>query len=164
MYIFGIDPGLNTTGVGVLEIVNRTVKYVNHAIIRTSAKEALPNRLKTILNKLFEIIDTYHPEYAAIEDVFFSTNVKSAILLGQTRGALIASLIYNDIEVVEFTALQIKKSVVGYGKADKNQVKKMVEIHLNKKFDKVPFDATDALACGITLGLSLTGGMRGILK
>ena len=163
MYIFGIDPGLNATGVGVLEIENKTIRYINHAVFRTSAKDTLPNRLKNILDKLSETIEFYNPKYAAIEDIFFSTNVKSAILLGQTRGAIIASLLYKNVQVAEFTALQIKKSVVGYGKADKNQVKKMVEIHLNKRFDKVPLDATDALACGIALGLSLTGSMRGVL-
>jgi crossover junction endodeoxyribonuclease RuvC len=162
MYIFGIDPGLNTTGVGILEISNKSIKYVDYGVIKTSSKDKLSIRLKIIFDEFSKIIDTYKPEYAAIEDIFFSINVKSAILLGQTRGVLIASLINKNVGIEEFTALQIKKSVVGYGKADKNQVKKMVEIHLNKKFEKLPFDVTDALACGITLGLSLTGGMRGL--
>jgi crossover junction endodeoxyribonuclease RuvC len=153
---------LNTTGVGILEISNKSIKYVDYGVIKTSSKDKLSIRLKIIFDEFSKIIDTYKPEYAAIEDIFFSINVKSAILLGQTRGVLIASLINKNVGIEEFTALQIKKSVVGYGKADKNQVKKMVEIHLNKKFEKLPFDVTDALACGITLGLSLTGGMRGL--
>ena len=160
MYIFGIDPGLNTTGIGIIAIENKILKYVNHKTIKTSPKNSLPLRLKALLDGFSEIINEYKPDYAAIEDIFFSVNVKSAILLGQTRGVLIASLLHNNVEIIEFTALQIKKSVVGYGKADKNQVKKMVEIHLNQKFNKVPFDVTDALACGITLGLTLTGGIR----
>lgn len=160
MKIIGIDPGLNATGVGVLEIVGKDVAYVDHAVIRTDSKNNLPFRLNVICSKLSEIINYYDPGTAAIEDIFFSVNAKSAILLGQTRGALIATLLSKNIEVVEYTALQVKKAVVGYGKADKEQVKKMVEIHLNKKFDKTPYDATDALACGISLGLSLTGGMR----
>lgn len=160
MKIIGIDPGLNATGVGVLEISGKDVVYVDHAVIRTDAKNNLPFRLNVICSKLVEIIEYYNPTAAAIEDIFFSVNVKSAILLGQTRGALIATLLSKNLEVMEFTALQVKKSVVGYGKADKSQVKKMVELLLNKDFKKVPYDATDALACGIALGYSLTGGIR----
>jgi crossover junction endodeoxyribonuclease RuvC len=158
MNIIGIDPGLTITGVGILEISNKNVLYLDHAVIRTTPKDKLTDRLSQICSKLTEIIDYYNPKSAAIEDIFFSVNVKSAILLGQTRGALIATLLNKNIEVMEFTALQVKKTVVGYGKADKEQVKRMVELHLNKKFDKTPYDVTDALACGISLGLSLTGG------
>lgn len=160
MRIIGIDPGLNATGVGILEIVGKEIAYVDHAVIRTSSSNNLPFRLNVICSKLTEILNYYKPTTAAIEDIFFSVNPKSAILLGQTRGALIATLLSQNIEIVEYTALQVKKAVVGYGKADKVQVKRMVEIHLNRKFDKTPLDATDALACGISLGLSLTGGMR----
>lgn len=158
MYIFGIDPGLNNTGVGILKISNNRLFYHSHSVIKTNHKNTLPQRLKKICLDIQNLIDEYSPEYAAIEDIFYSVNVKSAILLGQVRGAIIATILNNNIDILEFTALQIKKSVVGYGKADKQQVKKLVELHLGKTFDKkIPLDATDALACGICLGLNLTG-------
>ncbi|MEC9492108.1 crossover junction endodeoxyribonuclease RuvC [Flexistipes sp.] len=158
MIIFGIDPGLNNTGIGILDVYEKKISYNSHYVIKTNAKNSLPERLKTICSSLQNLYTEYKPEYAAVEDIFYSVNVKSAILLGQTRGAIIATLLGCNVEMFEFTALQIKKSVVGYGKADKHQVKKLVELHLGKTFDKkIPLDATDALACGICLGLSLTG-------
>jgi crossover junction endodeoxyribonuclease RuvC len=158
LFIFGIDPGLNNTGVGILKVSDNKLLYHNHAVIKTKSNNTLPQRLKKICTDIQALIDEYSPKYAAIEDIFYSVNIKSAILLGQTRGAIIATILNNDIEILEFTALQIKKSVVGYGKADKQQVKKLVELHLAKTFDKkIPLDATDALACGICLGLNLTG-------
>lgn len=158
MIIFGIDPGLNNTGVGILEIAGNKIIYKSHKVIKTNSKEKLPDRLKKICSDIQFLVEEYKPDNAAIEDIFYSVNVKSAMLLGQTRGAIIATLLNNNIILSEYTALQIKKSVVGYGKADKRQVKKLVELHLGEKFDKnLSLDATDAMACGICLGLNLMG-------
>jgi len=156
--IIGIDPGLNNTGVGVLKLENKTLTCLYHNVIKTDSKKKLPERLDTICSKLNDILTEYNPEYAAVEDVFFSVNIKSALLLGHTRGAIMATLLSKGVKVHEFTALQIKKSVVGYGKADKEQVKRMVELHLNLKLDKVKYDVSDALGCALCLGLNLTGG------
>jgi len=155
--ILGIDPGLNATGVGFVRAWPGKVEHVAHTVIRTKSKETLVERLDVICRSLRELINEYRPDAASVEDVFHSVNIKSALLLGQTRGAIISTLLSEDVPVHEFTALQIKKSVVGYGKAEKDQVKKMVEVLLGKKFDKTPLDATDALAAGICLSLNLSG-------
>lgn len=153
----GVDPGLNCTGIGIVQAWPGKVEYVAHRIVRTDSSESLPQRLSVICTGIREAVEEFKPSCSAVEDVFYSVNVKSAMLLGQTRGAIIATLLAGGLEVREFTALQIKKAVVGYGKADKQQVKKMVEVLLGRSFTSVPVDATDALACGICLGLNLTG-------
>ncbi|MEF3255548.1 MAG: crossover junction endodeoxyribonuclease RuvC [Deferribacterales bacterium] len=157
MVIFGIDPGLNKTGVGVLEVTGKNIAYLSHAIIKTDAKSSLPDRLGFICSELINLINIYKPHVAGVEDIFYSVNIKSAILLGETRGAIMATLLNNNVKISEFTALQIKKAVVGYGKADKEQVKKMVEILLKIDLKKSLLDVSDALACGICLGFTLTG-------
>lgn len=155
--VMGIDPGLNCTGIGVVQVWPGKVEYIAHRVVRTDAKNTLPERLAVICNGVREAVEEFSPSQAAVEDVFYSVNVKSAMLLGQTRGAIIATLLSCGLHVREFTALQIKKAVVGYGKADKAQVKHMVEILLGQKIVKAPMDATDALACGICLGFNITG-------
>lgn len=158
MNIIGIDPGLNNTGIGILTIKNKELFCIDYEAIKTNPKDRLPNRLETICRRLNEIVEQYNPEYAAVEDVFYSVNVKSSLLLGHTRGAIMATLLNKSVKVYEFSALQIKKSVVGYGKADKEQVKKMVELHLNIKLNNSRYDISDALGCALCLGLNLTGG------
>lgn len=155
----GIDPGLNCTGIGVVQVWPGKVEYIAHRLVRTDAKQTLPERLSVICSGVREVAEEFKPSHAAVEDVFYSVNVKSAMLLGQTRGAIIASLLFSGLKVHEYTALQVKKAVVGYGKADKAQVKHMVELLLGHKIGNVPMDATDALACGICLGFSITGRM-----
>lgn len=157
MVIFGIDPGLNKTGIGVLEVNGKSLKYRGHFVIKTDSKDKLVYRLGFICSEIGRLVDEFKPSYSAIEDIFYSVNIKSAILLGQTRGAIMATLLNKRVEVLEYTALQIKKAVVGYGKADKDQVKKMVEVLLKIDLKKSLSDASDALACGICLGLNLTG-------
>lgn len=159
MIFMGIDPGLNKTGVGIVWGERDNVRYIGHRLIVTDAKRSLPERLGVIISGIAEVIAEYKPVSAAVENIFFSNNVKSALLLGQTRGAIIAALITGSVPVKEFTALQIKKALTGYGKADKEQVKKMVEIHLNMAFQKVPLDITDALACSLCLAYSQTRGI-----
>lgn len=156
----GIDPGLNKTGIGILYGERGVVKYVGHRLITTDPKKTLPERLGKIIAGVADAVIEFKPAFAAVEDIFYSTNVKSALLLGQTRGAIIGALIAHDVVVREFTALQIKKALTGYGKADKEQVKRLVELHLNMVFQKsVPLDVTDALACGICLSYAVTGGI-----
>ena len=112
MIIFGIDPGLNNTGIGILDVYEKKISYNSHYVIKTNAKNSLPERLKTICSSLQNLYTEFKPAYAAVEDIFYSVNVKSAILLGQTRGAIIATLLGCDVEMFEFTALQIKKSLL----------------------------------------------------
>jgi|TARA_B100000745_G_scaffold88027_2_gene55205 crossover junction endodeoxyribonuclease RuvC len=140
----GIDPGSRVTGYGLIkQLANQSHQYVASGCIRTH-DAALPERLKTIFESLQHIIRTYQPDEMAIEKVFLATNADSALKLGQARGAAIVAGVSNGLSVAEYSARQIKQSVVGYGGADKNQMQQMITqlLHLNKK---PPSDAADAL-------------------
>ena len=126
MIILGIDPGLRTTGFGVIEKHGAKLRYIASGTIKTGLEGALPPRLKVILHGVSEIIATYQPACSAIEKVFVNVNPQSTLLLGQARGAAITALVGSDLEVAEYTALQVKQAVVGTGKAAKEQVQDMV--------------------------------------
>jgi len=145
--ILGIDPGLRVTGFGVIEQQNKQIKYVTSGRIKTSGSD-LSERLKEIVDGVGEVIAQYGPDVAAIEKVFVNVNPQSTLLLGQARGAAIAAVVMKNVAVAEFTALQVKQSVVGNGHADKSQVQEMVRRLLS--LPAVPStDAADALACAI---------------
>ena len=147
MRVLGIDPGSRITGFGVIEIEKGRLSYVTSGCIKMKDKD-LPLRLKTIFDGVSEIIDSTCTEFMAIEEVFVSKNARSALVLGQARGAAISAGVNRGLPVGEYTALQIKKSVVGYGQADKAQVQHMVRSIL--ALDGLPQeDAADALACAI---------------
>jgi crossover junction endodeoxyribonuclease RuvC len=150
MRILGIDPALRTTGFGVIEAHGQELHYVASGTIKTDPADAgqLPLRLKTIFQSIQEIIDRYQPGFASVEIVFVNVNPQSTLLLGQARGAAITALVCKDIEVAEYTALQMKKAVVGHGHACKEQVQDMVMRLL--KLPKLPGkDAADALGLAI---------------
>ena len=126
MIILGIDPGLRTTGFGVIENHGSKLRYIASGTVKTASEGALPPRLKIILQVVTEIIATYRPDCAAIEKVFVNVNPQSTLLLGQARGAAICALVNADLEVAEYTALQLKQAVTGHGKAAKEQVQEMV--------------------------------------
>ena len=146
--ILGIDPGLRSTGFGVIDKVGNALAYVASGCIKTDAAGSLPQRIKTILDGLVEIIATYRPQQAAVEIVFVNVNPQSTLLLGQARGAAIAALVTADLPVAEYTALQVKQAVVGHGKAAKEQVQAMV-MRLLALPGAPGSDAADALACAI---------------
>ena len=147
MKILGIDPGLRTTGFGVVRQHGNQLLYVASGTIKTP-DAALPLRLKTILTGIAEVIATYAPDCAAIEKVFVNVNPQSTLLLGQARGAAICALVTADLPVAEYTALQIKQAVVGHGKAHKQQVQDMVQRLLS--LPALPgTDAADALGAAI---------------
>ncbi len=164
--ILGLDPGLRITGFGVVDKLGSQLRYVASGCIRTADGE-LPARLKTLLDGVREIIATYSPDQVAVEKVFVNVNPQSTLLLGQARGAVICGAVSCDLPVAEYTALQVKQAVVGYGKADKTQVQHMVQRLLSLDGDPGA-DAADALACAIchangsagVLG-ALGGGRRG---
>ncbi|MGA1845844.1 crossover junction endodeoxyribonuclease RuvC [Deferribacter abyssi] len=160
MIILGIDPGLNKTGIGILENKGSKFDCIGYSVIKNKQGIKPVDKIKNLVNKVEAFILKYKPVYAAVEDSFYSVNVKTAIGLGVARGAIIATLLSKGVSVHQFTALQIKKAVVGYGKADKNQVKKMVEIQLGITLDGVLNDASDALACAICLGVFLNGRLH----
>jgi crossover junction endodeoxyribonuclease RuvC len=169
--ILGIDPGLRQTGFGVIEKSGEKLIYVASGTIRTTSGkgadiEDLPTRLKTILVSLFEVIDTYAPQQAAVEKVFVNVNPQSTLLLGQARGAAISAAVLRQLPVAEYTALQVKQSVVGNGHAAKEQVQEMVKRLLKLPANPSP-DSADALACAIChahggqgLGKLATAGFR----
>ena len=164
--ILGIDPGLRVTGFGVLEIAGQKLTYITSGRIRTSAKEELPERIRTILEGLSQIIEEIRPQQVAIEKVFVNVNPQSTLLLGQARGAAICAAVISALPVSEYTALQVKQSVVGNGHAGKEQVQEMVR-RLLRLPGEPSADAADALACaichahgGLGLGKLQTRGFR----
>jgi crossover junction endodeoxyribonuclease RuvC len=126
MIILGIDPGLRTTGFGVIDKQGNALRYIASGTIKTVAEGDLPSRLKVILQGITEVARTYRPDCAAIEKVFVNVNPQSTLLLGQARGAAITALVGADLSVAEYTALQVKQAVVGTGRAAKEQVQDMV--------------------------------------
>ena len=145
--IIGIDPGLNRTGYGVIEVGGGALRHVAAGVIRVPAG-ALPERLACILLQLEQIIRATQPSEAVVEKVFVNVNAQSTLLLGQARGAALCAAVSAGLKVHEYTALQVKQAVVGYGKADKVQVQKMVQRLL--ALQRAPaLDAADALACSI---------------
>ena len=151
MRILGIDPGLQTTGFGVVDADGHALRYVASGTIRTAdaARGDLPGRLKIIFEGVREIVQRYEPAQASVEIVFVNVNPQSTLLLGQARGACITALVSRDLGVTEYTALQLKKAVAGYGKAGKAEVQEMVMRLL--KLPSLPGkDAADALGLAIT--------------
>jgi crossover junction endodeoxyribonuclease RuvC len=145
--ILGIDPGLNRTGFGVIEVGGGELRHLTAGVIRTPAGD-LAQRLAHILTELARVIRQTQPSEAVVEKVFVNVNAKSTLLLGQARGAALCAAVTAGLNVYEYTALQVKQAVVGYGKADKIQVQKMVQRLL--ALERVPTpDAADALACSI---------------
>ncbi len=145
--ILGLDPGLRITGFGVIDQLGSEMRYVASGCIRTRDGE-LPGRLKTLLEGVREVIASYSPDSVAVEKVFVNVNPQSTLLLGQARGAVICGAVASDLPVHEYTALQVKQAVVGYGKAGKEQVQHMVQRLLSLE-GSPSADAADALACAI---------------
>ncbi len=151
MRILGIDPGLQCTGYGVIDVSGQALSYVASGTISTKSSntQKLPERLKILFDGVQEICRTYKPDVSAVEIIFVNVNPQSTLLLGQARGACITGLVSCDVVVAEYTALQLKQAVVGYGKAAKNQVQEMVMRLL--KLPSLPgSDAADALGVAIT--------------
>jgi crossover junction endodeoxyribonuclease RuvC len=148
MRILGVDPGLRRTGFGVIDVDGPRLRYVASGTVVIASTLALAQRLKIILDGLRQIIRDTQPTVAALEIVFLNTNPASTLLLGQARGAALCALADSSLEVHEYTALQIKKSVVGTGRAAKKQVQAMVQQLL--RLNRPPMtDSADALACAI---------------
>ena len=151
MRILGIDPGLRTTGFGLIDASGVELQYVASGTVSTTHLERgrLPERLKLLFDGLVEVVARYQPDCASVEIVFVNVNPQSTLLLGQARGACITALVSLDVPVAEYTALQLKQAVAGYGKAGKAEVQQMVMRLL--KLPTLPGkDAADALGLAIT--------------
>ena len=148
MRVLGIDPGIHITGYGVIEKQKSGLKYVMHGEIRMAKGLPLSSRLSMIYDNLLEVIDQSSPDAIAVEDVFYGKNIKSLIRQGETRGVVILAGSHKRTPVYEYTPLEVKKAVVGYGRAEKSQIQNMVKaiLHLS---DLPPADAADALAIAI---------------
>ena len=151
MRILGIDPGLRTTGFGVVDVYGAGMVYVASGTISTQHLDtgALPARLKVLFDGIGEVVQRYQPTCASIEIVFVNVNPQSTLLLGQARGALITALVSRELPVAEYTALQMKQAVAGHGRAQKTQVQEMVRRLLSLPGLPGP-DAADALGLAIT--------------
>jgi crossover junction endodeoxyribonuclease RuvC len=149
--ILGIDPGLQTTGFGVLEMSGGHLQYIASGTITTTHLDRgnLPARLKVLYDGVREVVATYQPEQTAVEIVFVNVNPQATLLLGQARGACVTALVSLDMPVAEYTALQMKQAVAGHGKAAKAQVQEMV-MRLLKLPGLPGKDAADALGLAIT--------------
>ena len=148
MRILGIDPGLRTTGFGVIESEGSRLRYVASGTIKAETSDTLPLRLKMIFDGVREVAARYRPDCASVEIVFVNVNPQATLLLGQARGAALSALVSHELAVAEYTALQMKKAVVGHGQARKEQVQEMVRRLLD--LPGLPGkDAADALGLAI---------------
>jgi crossover junction endodeoxyribonuclease RuvC len=151
MIILGIDPGTAIVGYGVIEIKakGKTPGCLAYGSIQTNPKELMPNRLKTIYQELEKIIKKYRPDIMAVENIYFFKNLKTAMPVSQAKGVILLAAAQKNIPVKEVTPMQVKMTVVGYGKAEKQQVQKMVKLLLNLKEIPKPDDVADALAVAL---------------
>ena len=147
--ILGIDPGIADTGFGVIKEKNHSLTCLAYGTIKTPAGIELGDRLEIISLKLSEIIKKYKPNLAAVEELFFCNNAKTALIVGQARGVTLLTIRQNQIRCLEFTPFQVKQAVSTYGHAGKDQVQRMVKLILNLKELPRPDDAADALAIAI---------------
>ena len=149
MRIFGIDPGSERTGYGCVETDGRRHHLVACGAITSPAGDAFPQRLARIHRELTALLSTCQPECVAIENLFHATNARSALKLGHARGVAMLAAIQAGCEVVEYTPAEVKRAVVGYGRAEKQQVQQMITLLLGLDQPPTPFDASDALAVAI---------------
>jgi crossover junction endodeoxyribonuclease RuvC len=148
--ILGIDPGIARMGYGVVDVERSRLRAVTYGCIETSASLDVPNRLNEIYCELSKIISEHHPHVMAIEELFFYRNTTTAFVVGQARGIAILAGVQGGLEFAEYTPMQVKQAVSGYGKADKKQVQEMVRMLLNLTATPKPDDTADALAVAIT--------------
>lgn len=150
MIVMGIDPGLASTGVGVIEVLGpQDYRLLHSEFVLTGRGEAIPARLKRIHDLIAGVIERFAPSVVAVESIFFAKNVRSAVLMAHGRGAAVLAASQSGVAVAEYSPLEIKQSVVGKGRATKEQVQRMVEILLNLESAPRSDHETDAIACAL---------------
>ncbi|MDO5047405.1 MAG: crossover junction endodeoxyribonuclease RuvC [Anaerococcus sp.] len=154
MIILGIDPGIAIMGYGVIEFKENKIKVIENGVVTTSSKEKTGRRLELLYDNLRDIIHEFGPDEFAIEELFFNANVKTAITVGHARGIQVLCAQQNNLPIYEYTPLQIKQAITGYGRAPKAQMMITVTKLLNLKEIPKPDDAADALAVALTHALS----------
>lgn len=155
MRILGIDPGTGILGFGVIDVVKGQPVLVDAGVIRTPVKEDDAVRLLTIYEELTEIIAQNKPDIMSVEKLFFARNVTTAMTVSQARGVVLLCAMQAGMKIYEYTPMQIKQALTGYGKADKKQMQEMVRIILKLKETPKPDDAADALAAAITQSMTM---------
>lgn len=160
MRILGIDPGFGRVGWGVVEGGGSSWRAVAYGCIETSPKKSFVERLADIHGELLKVIKKYRPERMAVEELFFFKNVTTAIEVGQARGVILLSAVEAGVEVDEFTPLQVKQGLTGYGRAEKGQMQKMVAMILGVKEKIKSDDAADALAIALVAGQTVAYNRR----
>jgi len=149
MLVLGIDPGMATTGYGLVEDEEGSLTLIDYGVIITASDSPLPQRLREIYQRLLAIAEKHRPGAAAVEKLFFAKNVRTALAVGQARGVALLAMADAEVEVHEYTPLEIKLAVVGYGRATKGQVQQMVKVLLGLESIPQPDDAADAIAVAI---------------
>lgn len=155
MRILGIDPGTGILGFGAIEIKNGNNVLIDAGVIKTPVKQEDSDRLKTIFDELNQLIKEIKPEVMAVEKLFFSKNVTTAMSVSQARGVVLLLGKQHNLELHEYTPNQIKQAITGYGSATKAQMQEMVKMHLKLKEIPKPDDAADALAAAICCSMSI---------
>lgn len=149
MIVIGIDPGIEKTGIGIVELKNQNFNLVLHQLIRTSSKDSNGSRIKKIYDDLSAILKNNKIDSASIEKLFFSKNVKTAMIVSEVRGIILLALAQNNIPINEYTPLQLKQGLVGYGRGEKRQVQEVVKLILNIKDMNLQDDVADGIALAI---------------
>lgn len=149
MIVLGVDPGVATTGYGVVRQDYDCIRPVAYGAIKTPASESLPLRLQQLYRELVQLVNSYHPTEASVEELFFARNVSTALTVGHARGVILLALEDMGLPTYEYTPLQVKQAITGYGRAGKEQVQEMVRLLLGLPEIPRPDDAADALAAAI---------------
>lgn len=163
MRIIGIDPGYAIVGYGIVDYESNHFKVVDYGAVTTQAHTPFDSRLNTIYNGLACLIEKYSPDSMSIEKLYFNTNTTTAIDVAQARGVIVLAAVQHGLDIAEYTPLQVKQSVVGYGRAEKKQVQEMTRLMLNLKAVPKPDDTADALALAICHAHS-AGSLLGKMK
>ena len=158
MRILGIDPGLGTMGWGVIETDGVKHRLIQYGAVLTQPGQPLPQRLRAIFKGVSQLMETFQPEDVAFEELFFSKNITTGMAVSAARGVALAAVAEKTDNLFEYTPMQIKQAVTGYGKADKHQIQMMVRLMLNIEEIPRPDDAADALAVAITHANSMRAG------
>jgi crossover junction endodeoxyribonuclease RuvC len=155
MKILGIDPGSGTIGFGLIELAKGKPKLIDAGVIQTKIGDDVPTRLNELYENLCELLDELKPDEASVEKLFFAQNVTTAMNVSQARGVILLALERAEVKIYEYTPLQIKMAMTGYGRATKAQIQEMVRVQLNLKTKPKPDDCADALAAALTHSSSL---------
>jgi len=147
--VLGLDPGTATTGFGLVEESDNSLKAVEYGVILTPANLPMPQRLRLIFLRVSELLEQFRPEAVSVEKLFFNRNVTTALSVGQARGVALLAAANTDLPVFEYTPLEVKQAISGFGRASKDQVQQMVRLILQLEQIPKPDDAADALAIAI---------------